>query len=115
MIKKEARNRLYEGMFVFTVALSEEAKQKNLQKVMDGIEKRGGRICKCFDQGRKDLAYKINRRREGWYYLFYFEADPAIISDFWRDCRLNESLLRFMTLRADAVPEKIEFKSIVQE
>ncbi len=109
------RTHLYEGMYILSATLSEEARQKALEKVLNGITSRGGEIKKTFDQGRKKLAYEINGRREGHYVLLYFTASSNHVSDMWKEYHLNEDLIRFATLRAEAVPEKIEFKPLMRD
>lgn len=106
---------LYEGMYVISAKLSDEARQKVLQKLQDGITERGGKILKIHDQGRKRLAFSITGHSEGYYFIFYFELNPATISELWREYRLNEDLIRFITLRTEKVLEKIEFKVLAEQ
>ena len=109
------RKHLYEGMYILSATLSDDARQKALEKVSHGISSRSGEVHKVFDQGRKKLSYEINGRREGYYFLIYFSIPTGHMNDVWREYQLNEDLIRFLTLRAESVPEKIEFKSVVQE
>ena len=109
------KNHLYEGMYILSATLSDEARQKALEKINTGITGRGGEIHKVFDQGRRKLAYEINGRREGHYFLLYFSTPAHTLTEVWREYHLNEDLLRFLTLRTSSVPEKIEFKQLVQE
>ena len=74
-----------------------------------------GEIHKVHDQGRRKLAYEIDKRREGYYYLLYFSVSATAINEMWKECQLNEDLIRFMTLRAEKVLEKIEFKPLIEE
>jgi small subunit ribosomal protein S6 len=106
---------LYEGMYVISATLSEEARHKALEKIQTGITKRGGEILKLHEQGRRKLAYQIDNHREGYYYLIYFEVQPSAVSELWQEYHLHEDLIRFITLRTDAVMEKIEFKPLVEE
>jgi len=113
MIK--SRKHLYEGMYILSATLSDDARQKALEKITTGITGRGGEIHKVFDQGRKKLAYEINGKREGHYFLLYFSTPANNLTEIRREYHLNEDLIRFLTLRADIVPEKIEFKPLIQE
>lgn len=106
------RKQLYEGMYILNATLSEDARQKCLDRITSGIAERGGDIHKIHDQGRKKLAYEIRGLREGHYFLLYFTAPSTAFSELWREYHLNEDLLRFLTLRADAVKETIEFKKL---
>lgn len=101
---------LYEGMYILSATLSEDARKKAIEKITSSIEHHAGEVHKVFEQGRKKLAYEINGRREGFYYVLYFTAGSSSMPELWREYQLNEDLIRFMTLRAETVPEKIEFK-----
>jgi small subunit ribosomal protein S6 len=114
MVKKQ-RNHLYEGMYILSATLSDDARQKAFEKITTGITGRGGEIKKVFDQGRRKLAYEINGRREGHYFILYFATPTSNLSEMVKEYHLNEDLIRFMTLRTPVVPEKIEFKQLVQE
>lgn len=109
------RKHLYEGMYILSATLSDDARQKALEKVSQGISSRTGEVHKIFDQGRKKLAFEINGRREGYYYLIYFSIPTKHMNEIWREYHLNEDLIRFLTIRAESIPEKIEFKPLVQE
>ncbi len=111
MAKKERRH-LYEGMYILSASLSDEARQKALDKIILGITKRGGELHKTIDMGRKKLAYEINSRRDGYYVLLYFSVLSNSMTEMWREYHLNEDLIRFMTLRTEKVPEKIEFQPL---
>ena len=111
MARKE-RTHLYEGMYILSASLSDEARQKALDKITTGITKRNGELLKTFDQGRKKLAYEINTRRDGYYVLLYFSAPSSAMTELWREYHLNEDLIRFLTLKVEKVPEKIEFQPL---
>jgi small subunit ribosomal protein S6 len=114
MAKKERRH-LYEGMYILSATLSEEARKKALDKITSSITGKKGDIDRVFEQGRKKMAYEINGRREGYYYIIYFTAPSSIVADLWKEYHLNEDLIRFVTMRAESVPENMEFKPLVIE
>lgn len=106
----EKKQNLYEGMYVLKATLSDDARNKALDKIKSGITSRGGEVVKIHDQGRRRLAYEIDGLREGHYYILYFNVVPSAVSEMWQEYHLNEDLIRFITLRAEAVMDKIEFK-----
>jgi small subunit ribosomal protein S6 len=114
-MSQKGNTQLYEGMYILRANLSEDARQKALERLQSEITERGGSIEKLHDQGRRRLAYEIDGNREGYYYLFYFMAPTTAISELWHEYHLNEDLLRFITLRAEKVVEKIEFKSLGEQ
>ena len=111
----EQKHRLYEGMYIFRGELHDEASLKALDKIKDGITQHGGEIVKTHNQGRKKLSYQIMKQREGHYFLIYFKLDPALIADLWQEYRMNENLLRFMTMRTDKVLDEIKFKQLPEQ
>lgn len=107
---REKLPNLYEGMYVLKATLSDDARNKALDKIKNGITGREGEVVKIHDQGRRRLAYEIDGLREGHYYILYFNVVPSAISEMWQEYHLNEDLIRFITLRSEAVMDKIEFK-----
>jgi len=55
--------------------------------------------------GLRSLAYRINKNRKGHYMLLGLDAKPASIVEMERQLGLNEDVLRFMTIRVDAIEE----------
>ncbi len=106
---------LYEGMYIISATLSDDARHKALDRIQKGITERGGEIRKIHDQGRRRLAYEIEGHREGHYFVIYFTVQPEAINELWQEYHLNEDLVRFITLRTDKVMEKIEFKTLLEE
>ena len=106
------REQLYEGMYIFKTELSDEARQKVLDKIIASIQEKKGTLHKMHDQGRRKLAYQIRNSREGHYVLLYFSIPTNAISSLWQEYHLNEDLIRFMTLKATSVKENLEFKKL---
>lgn len=106
------KKQLYEGIYILSAMLSEESRKKAFEKITDGILEKGGEIHKIHERGRSRLAYEIDGKREGFYYVLYFSAPTAAVAQLWKDYQLHEDLIRFMTMKADAVLETLEFKSI---
>lgn len=109
------QSNLYEGMYILSATLSDDARKKAMDKIVNGITSRGGEIQKMHEQGRKRLAYEIDGHREGYYYVVYYKAPSSSVEELLEDYHLNEDLVRFITLRADKVLEKIEFKTLVEQ
>ena len=109
---KESREALYEGMYILSATLSDDSRKKALDKITDGITEKKGVIHKNFEQGRKKLAYAIDGKREGFYYILYFTAPTQTIKELWKEYQLHEDLIRFMTMKVEQVPESLTFKTI---
>jgi small subunit ribosomal protein S6 len=83
--------------------------QQQVEAVADGIgtnlEADGGSVKKREYWGLRSLAYRVNKNRKGHYMLLGLDAKPAFITEMERLLRLNEDVLRFMTLRVDEIEE----------
>src|SRR5271168_1657237 len=112
---KKDRKGLYEGMYILSATLSEESRKKAFEKITDGIVQKGGEIHKIHEQGRRKLAYEIDGKREGFYYVLFFTAPTSSILDLWKDYQLHEDLVRYMTMRVENVQETLEFKPLKQQ
>ncbi len=111
-MKKNERKGLYEGMYILSATLSDDSRKKAFEKISEGITQKGGEIHKIHEQGRKKLAYPIDGKREGYYYVLYFTAPTQIIGELWKEYHLHEDLIRFMTMRTEKILETLEFKSL---
>jgi small subunit ribosomal protein S6 len=112
---KQQKEQLYEGMYILSAHLSEEARNKALEKIKEQIVSRGGAILKVHDLGRKRLAYEIDRHREGYYFLLFFTLPPESITELWEEYRRNEDLVRYLTTKAEKVLEEIKFKQLPEQ
>jgi len=106
------RKGVYEGMYILSATLSDESRKKAFEKITLGIEEKGGKILKLHEWGRRKLTYEINGKREGYYYILFFEAPTSIIKELWKEYKLHEDLVRFMTTTVEAVQETLEFKPV---
>lgn len=110
----KVRKHLYEGMYVISASLSDDARHKALDRIKESITRHDGEILQVHDWGRRRLAYDIDGHREGFYYIIYFEVNTSAIAEMWHEYHLNEDLVRFITLsiEREQVLEKIEFKTL---
>ena len=91
----------YETVFIARQDLS-PAQVEDLTKMFsEFITKEGGKILKTESWGLRQLAYRINKNRKGHYVLIESDTAPAALIEMERNIRLNEDVLRYMTLRLD--------------
>lgn len=112
---EEKQQNLYEGMFIISASLTDDARQRALDKIITSINTQGGEIVKMHDQGRRRLAYLIGGKRDGHYYILYFKVNPASMTKLWQDFHHNEDLMRFMTIGVEEVMDEIKFKTLVEQ
>jgi small subunit ribosomal protein S6 len=67
-----------------------------LQEVLVGL---GGQVPAAEDWGRRRLVFELKKQREGHYLLFQVRATPAVMREYERQLKLNDSVLRFLTTR----------------
>jgi len=99
-------------MYILSATLSDDSRKKAFEKITDGIAQKGGEIHKMHEQGRRKLAYEIDGKREGYYYIVYFTAPTQAIIELWKEYHLHEDLIRFMTMRTEKVLETLDFKPL---
>ena len=96
---------LYETVFIARQDVS--AKQvEDIAKAFDKIvTDNGGAVKKTESWGLRTLAYKIKKNRKGHYTLMHLDAPHKAILELERNMRLNEDVLRFMTVSIEKIPE----------
>lgn len=91
----------YETVYITRQDLS-EGQVKDLAKGFeDIIKKEGGKIAKTEQWGLRTLAYRINKSRKGHYTLIESDAPGSAIIELERNLRLNEDVVRFMTIKLE--------------
>jgi small subunit ribosomal protein S6 len=72
------------------------------------VEKEGGTVVRMDDIGRRPLAYQINKRNEGYYVLFEIDGSGQEIAELERRMRVNDMIMRYITIRVDEDRKKAE-------
>ena len=65
----------------------------------------GGKVTKTEQWGVKSLSYRLRKNRKAHYTLLNLDAPPAVINEIERQERLNEDVLRYITIRVDELEE----------
>jgi small subunit ribosomal protein S6 len=78
---------------------------ESLQNV---VTDQGGTITKIENMGRRNLAYPINRKNDGLYMLFEIEGTGHEIAELERRMRVNDQVMRYMTVRVDEDRQRAE-------
>ena len=93
--------RVYEVMYIVTP----EAADDDITKLNDSLQAiitdQGGSIVRVDDMGRRKMAYEINRKKEGYYVLFEIEGTGREIAELERRMRVNDLIIRYLTVRVD--------------
>ncbi len=93
--------KLYETTVVINGSLEESFIQETIEKIKNTIVAQGCELKSVLDQGRKELAYPINDTKTGYYVHIEFMSDGTAIKEIERQYRLNESVIRYLTVILD--------------
>lgn len=100
--------REYETTFIVQPEISEEGNASLLAR-LDGILKtEGATRLMCEDHGKRKLAYEINKFHKGHYYTLMFIDAGQVVPNLERVLRLDESVLRFLTVQVEDDVQDIE-------
>lgn len=89
----------YETVFIARQELTQAQVDELTESFSQILKDAGGKIHKVENWGLRTLAYKINKNRKGHYVLIESDASGAAIIEMERVMRLNESILRYLTIR----------------
>jgi small subunit ribosomal protein S6 len=99
--------KLYELTVIIDSSSDESSLQSEIEKIENRITGSGGKIHKLDRWGVKRLAYEIDKHNQGYYVFFLFECDPGLTSELERNMKINDNILRFLTVSSQGpVPEK---------
>lgn len=89
----------YEITFITRIDLTDDALKALKDKVEGIIQAYGGSLVYQEDWGKRRLAYPINKEIRGHYTHFVFNGKPTVVAEIERNLRLNESVMRFLTIQ----------------
>ena len=92
---------LYEHVYLARQDLSPQQVEELTTQFKGVIEQNGGKIAKEEYWGVKSLSYRIKKNRKAHMTLFNIDAPPAAINEIERQERLNEDVLRYLTVRVE--------------
>ncbi len=96
---------LYECVLIARNDVTQQQVEAVADQVATQLEGDGGSVKKREYWGLRGLAYRIKKNRKGHYMLLGLDAPPASVTEIERQLRLNEDVLRFLTIRVDAIEE----------
>ena len=97
---------LYESVIIGRQDLTPGQFETLLEKFIAVIQSFKGEIKKRESWGVRNLAYKINKNRKGHYMLLNIDGPPEAIQEYERLLRLDEDVIRFLTIKIKSIDEK---------
>ena len=93
----------YELAVVVNAKIEDEERAAVVDKCKALIERFGGTITNVDEQGKKRLAYEIQKMREGYYYFIQFDAESTAPAEIEARVRIMDNVLRYLCVRQDEV------------
>ena len=95
--------RYYELMIIFDSGIADETIREQIEAIKSFISSHEGEIKNIEEWGRRRLAYPIKKKESGYYTLFQFSmTSSTLLSGLDRTLRINETVLRYMTVKISA-------------
>ena len=96
---------LYEHVYLARQDLSAQQVEELTTQLTGVVTQLGGKVAKTEYWGVKSLTYRMNKNRKAHMTLFNLDAPPAVINEIERQERINEDVLRYLTIRVEGHEE----------
>lgn len=96
--------RPYEAMVIFDTGADEALVNAALERGLDALRAKGGNVGRVDRWGRRTFAYELQHKREGYYVVIEFTAEPPAVADMERVFVLADEVLRHKVIR---LPDKV--------
>jgi small subunit ribosomal protein S6 len=94
---------VYETLYILRPDLGEELVDQQIAKYQALLNEQGVKDLEIQYRGKRRLAYDIGKFREGVYIQMNYEAEGTAIAIMERAMRLSDEVIRYMTIKPDAV------------
>jgi small subunit ribosomal protein S6 len=96
---------LYEHVFLARQDASAQQVEEFTTQITGVIEGLGGKVTKTENWGVRSLTYRMNKNRKAHFMLLNIDAPAAVVSEIERQERINEDIIRYLTVRVDELEE----------
>jgi small subunit ribosomal protein S6 len=107
--------RIYENLFIVKPDATEEEIDHLIEQMSKNITTAGGTVDKVEKWGKRRLAYRVEKQREGYYVLLTFTADASVVREFERRMLVQDAIIKFLTVRIDESLKRIEKRRKIRE
>ena len=107
--------RNYENLVIVKPTFTAEEIAAAVKNVEEIITSNGGEIAATDAMGMRKLAYPIDKNERGYYHVIYYSVAPSSIAEIERRFRINEDLLRFVTIKYDTNREVTAWNALVEK
>ncbi|MFK5975862.1 MAG: 30S ribosomal protein S6 [Sulfurovum sp.] len=103
----------YETLFVIKPTLTEEETVAQIEKITAILTKEGAELVATNDMGMRKLAYPVEKHARGYYTILFFKAEGTTIQELERNLKINEEVIKFLTIKYTKVKEIAQFNKLV--
>jgi small subunit ribosomal protein S6 len=107
--------RIYEELFILDPKAPDEVVDAVVGQIEDVVTSGGGKIDKVDRWGVRKLAYRVKKREEGLYILVQFTAAAETVRELERRLRVDENVLKYITVRIDEMLKWLEKRKKIRE
>ena len=107
--------RIYEELFIIKPDVPEEEADQFVETLKTQLTAAGATIDKVDKWGKRKLAYRVDKYREGAYVLIQFTAGPETVKELERRLRVSDMVLKFLTVRIDETLKRLEKRKKVRD
>ncbi len=107
--------RIYEELFIVRPDAVEEEIDAYIEQVKGVVASGGGTVDKVDKWGVRRLAYRVEKRSEGFYVLVQFTAGPEAVKEVERRMRVTDMVMKWITVRIDEKLKKLEKRTKQRE
>lgn len=107
--------RIYEELFIVRPDTTEEDLDPIIEQVKGVVTNAGGTIDKTEKWGMRKLAYRVAKQSEGQYILLQFTAKAETVKEIERRLRVNDAVIKFITVRIDEKLKRLEKRKKARE
>jgi len=104
----------YETLFVVKPTLTEEEITAQITKIKDVLNKEGAELVATNDMGMRKLAYPVQKNDRGYYTILFYKAEGTVISELERNLKINEDVIKFLTVKYSNTKEMTQFNKLVE-
>ena len=102
----------YESVVITRPELTESQVENLTNELIEIITTENGKVQSTEKWGLRNLAYKINKNKKAHYFLINIDCNPSAIFEYERQMRINEDIIRFLTIKIDHISDKPSILSI---
>ena len=100
--------RIYEELFIAKPDAPDEEVDQFVEQLRTHLTSHGATVDKIDKWGKRRLAYRVDKYREGAYVLLQFSAEPEAVKELERRLRVSDLVLKFLTVRIDETLKRLE-------